>query len=635
MKVIRTIVAAAVILVIGAVVLIVALPGEKIAKLAADQVKAQTGRDLTFGGAVGISWYPVLGVSAEDVSFGNAAWSDLGPMFAARKAVIGVDVMAALGGNIRIKNIELVAPDVLLERGKNGQANWDLSEATTATQAPESGAAPEATSYEDFALDRLVLSDARVRYIEHGGARQEISGLSLQMRWPGRGQTADISLQAAPFGTDMDVAASVVAPLVLLQGGVSDVSATLSAAGGQASFDGRVGIAPEASGRVHLDAPDGAAFLAALGAGGVEGPLKVGGEVTLTRDARLTLRGGEVEALGNVLAVQADVDLSGVRPRVTAQIATDALTLGTTDSAQVSETEGASVGWSEDPIDASALGLVDGTITFAAETMQLGGLEIGRTRATVEIDRARAVATLSEMAAYEGTVAGTFVANNRNGLSVRGDLSVTQVALQPLLQATAGLGRFTGKADFESRFLSSGQSLDALMKQLSGDGAMQVGRGTIAGIDLDRLLRGDVTGGTTVFDNMSASWTITDGVLRNDDLAMGLPRMAATGKGTVGIGQQTIDYLFTPQLRGADGASLIVPVKVRGSWSNPSIVPDLDAAIKGSFDKEIKAVEDEAVKALEKELGLQKEEGQSSEDALKKKLEEEATKGLLKLLGGN
>ncbi len=648
MKIIRGLVAAVLILAIGAVVLVAALPGEKIAKLAADQVKAMTGRDLTFEGKVGISWYPVLGVSTEKVSFGNAEWSERGPMFTADKAVIGVDVLAAIGGDIRIKNIELVAPEVLLEKTADGRVNWDLSggkaiaasgQSETASSGGDSPPVSETgapSGMESFALERLVITDAQVRYIKHGGARQELSGVSVQMAWPDVDKAANVVIEASPFGAPITLDAVVAAPLALIDGDVSAVELAMEAGGGSASFVGRAGIAPEASGKLNVSASDAAAFFAALGAGGPEGPLEVKGDVTLTRDRVISLRGGQVSALGNDLAVQADIDLKGTRPKVVSQVATQSLRFAAKDGGDEAAAESAGpVGWSKAPIDASALGLVDGTVSFAAEAMDLNGIPFGKTRATVEIDRARAVATIQEMAAFEGAVTGTFVANNRSGFSVRGDLKVAQIALQPFLAATADLDKFTGKADFESRFLSSGETLDALMNNMSGDGRVDIGRGTIEGIDLDKLLRGDVTGGTTVFNSMVATWTIADGVLTNDDLLMKLSRLSATGKGTVGLGLRTIDYVFSPQLDGPDGPRLIVPVKIKGSWSNPSVVPDLEKALKNSFDKDIKAVEDEAKQKLEKELGLEKQEGQSTEDAIKDKLEKEVLRGLQNLLGGN
>lgn len=647
MKIVRGLVAAVLILAIAAVVLIVALPGEKIAKLAVDQVKAMTGRDLTFEGNVGISWYPVLGVTTEKVSFGNADWSERGPMFTAEKAVIGVDVLAAIGGDIRVKNVELMAPDVLLEKTADGRVNWDLSDGKAAVVgghtegAPSSSdstptPAPEAPSgFENFSFERLVISDAQVRYIEHGGARQELSGVSVTMTWPDADKPADLTVEASPFGAPVTLGAVIAAPLEMIDGGVSAVDLTVATGGGTARFVGRAGIAPEASGKLNVSASDATAFLAAFGAGGLDGTLAMQGDVTLTRAGLVTLRGGQLTAIGNTLSVQADVDLNGARPKVAAQVATQTLRFVAKGGESSQTGESAPVGWSREPIDASALGLVDGTISFAAEAMDLNGITFGKTRATVEIDRARAVARIQEMDAYEGAVTGTFVANNRSGFSVRGDLNVAQIALQPFLAATAGLEKFTGKADFASRFLSSGPSLDALMKNMSGDGRVQVGRGTIDGIDLDKLLRGDVTGGTTVFNSMVASWTIADGVLSNQDLLMKLSRLSATGQGTVGLGLRTIDYVFSPQLHGPEGPSLIVPVKIKGSWSNPSVVPDLEEAVKRSFDKEIRAVEDEAKQKLEKELGLEKQEGQSTEDAIKDKLEKEALRGLQNLLGGN
>lgn len=640
MKVIKGILAAAVLLVIAAVVLVVALPGEKIAKLAADQVKAQTGRELVFEGDVGISWFPVLGVRTEGVRFANADWSSQGPMFQAESAVIGVDVMAAIGGDIRIKTVELVAPDVVLEMGEDGRANWDLSTGGTAA-ATDSGTTASGSSesaINSVTVERLQLTDARVRYLEAGAVIQDIDGLSLEMLWPDVSGAAELKVQAAPFGAKIAADATVAEPLGLIGGGLSRVSLTLSAADGTAAFEGQLGLAPEASGRLEVSAPDGAAFLAAFGAGGVEGPFAISGDVTFTRERLFSLRGGAVEALGNALTVQADVNLNGARPKVTAQVATARLQLGGGAETEAGGSSGGGSetgGWSKTPIDASALGFVDGTISFAAEAMELGGIALGKTRATVEIDRSRAVATISEMAAFDGTLQGTFVANNRNGLSVRGDLTAARIGLKSLLSSTADIDKLTGAADARATFLSSGSSVDALMNAMSGEGNLSIGRGTIEGIDLDQLLRGDVTGGTTVFDNMAASWTIKDGVLSNNDLIMGLPRLQATGQGTVGLGLQTIDYLFTPQIRGNDGPALMVPVKIRGSWQNPSIVPDLEAAIKSGFGADLDAIEDSVKEAVQGELGLTPEEGQSTEDALKKKLEKEAKRGLLNLLGGD
>ena len=61
----------------------------------------------------------------------------------------------------------------------------------------------------------------------------------------------------------------------------------------------------------------------------------------------------------------------------------------------------------------------------------------------------------------------------------------------------------------------------------------------------------------------------------------------------------------------------------------------MDAVLKQNLAQERKALEEDARKRLEQELGIEKQEGQSTEDAVRKKLEDEARKGLLNLLGNN
>ena len=633
MRLIRILLMVLVVVVLGAIGLVLALPGEKIARLAADQVRAQTGRALTFEGDVGISWYPVFGVSTGPVRLSNAQWSDAGPMFTAESAAIGVDVLSALRGNIRITKVEAVAPQILLERSADGKANWELF---PPTDAPARGGS-SGGRVKSLSLEVLSIEGAGLRYVDHGGDSFALRDVDVELRWPDLDQPAEVGVTLRPAGKAVTAAATVGQLRALLAGEVSSVMAKVSAPGGTVEFEGRIGIRPEAAGRVEADLSDMAAFAAAIGfPGAPKGPARFKGDVTVTGDGRISLRDGSVTALGNMLKAEVDVTPGSARPMVTANIVAGRLDLGAlSGGSDGGATEPASSGWSKTPIDVSALGLMDGRIDFAAETVDFGGLVAQQARGNVTIENARAVFTLTQLTAYEGAVTGSLVANNRSGLSVRGDLKILQVALKKALGAAAGLDRFTGKADLDMDFLGTGASVHDIMQSLGGKGQVAVGRGTIEGIDLDRLFRGDPTGGTTVFDRMGASWVIENGVLRNDDLLMELPRVIAKGAGTVGLGQRQIKYRLTPQLRREDGNGLAVPVKIEGSWDNPRIAPDMDAVLKQNLAQERKALEEDARKRLEQELGIEKQEGQSTEDAVRKKLEDEARKGLLNLLGNN
>jgi AsmA protein len=361
-------------------------------------------------------------------------------------------------------------------------------------------------------------------------------------------------------------------------------------------------------------------------------------EVTLTPDRRLALRDMRADLGGNTLSGAADVSLNGV-PQVNAQLTAGALDLraltGAEDKGGAQQSAGS--GWPKAVIDASGLGSFNGAISLGADSVDLGALTLGATRTLLSNDNSRMVFELREVRAYGGAFTGEFVLNNRSGLSVGGKLRASGVEMKPLLSDLAELTRFTGKADAQVSFLGVGGNVDAIMRSLSGTGALSVGRGSIEGIDLDDLLGSfDVQGGTTVFDAMTATFAIDRGVLRNQDLSMLLPNFETTGAGQVDLGAQTIDYTVTPKaLRVNKDRGLAVPVRIVGPWAGPSIKPDLKAVLDLNFQEEKDRAEEKVKQKVEEklaeELGVVRQEGQSVEDAVKDKLEDKLKRELFKI----
>ena len=272
-----------------------------------------------------------------------------------------------------------------------------------------------------------------------------------------------------------------------------------------------------------------------------------------------------------------------------------------------------------------------------ADSIDLGDLKLGTTRTLMTLDRSRAVFSLRELRAYDGLITGEFVANNRSGLSVGGTMKAEGLNLERFLADAMDITRFAASASGEVEFLGVGNSVHAIMNSLSGKGALRTGRGVISGIDLDRLMRaGDVSGGTTVFDTMSASFTMDQGNLYNRDLAMSLPLARAEGTGRVGLGARDIDYLFTPVLlEGDNSRGLAIPVRIEGPWASPRIKPDLEKALDLNLKAEREELEQKAEERLEREvqkrLDVTPQEGQSVEDAVKDKLKDKAERKLRKL----
>lgn len=629
------------VIVLVAAVSLLFLPADKIAKLAADQIRLATGRNVTINGDVSMTLWPVLGVSAGGLEVGNADWARQGPMLTAENTTIGVDALALLKGEIHFTNIEATRPTIRLESRTDGRASWVFSDASGAAEI-ETETAPDRAP-QAVLIERLKVSDATFIYDAEGADLVSYSGVDLTLDWPDRLGDAEINATLSPTGSDVDIAATISGFAGFITGQVQMVEATIKAAGGSVHFAGRGSTAGEVAGQVTLDLDSTDAFFAALALPQPGLPAKLGQsvklstELTLTPDRRLALRELDADFDGNRLRGAADISLNGI-PEINAQLDAGALDLrSTTEGGGDGDNEPTGQGWSKDPIDASGLAAFNGQIALTATSIDLGQFKLGKTRTLLRNERSRMVFELREVAAYEGALSGEFVVNNRSGLSMGGKLNARGLGMQGFLRDAIGLERLTGQADGELSFLASGGSVDALMNSISGNGVIKFGKGTITGFDLDRLMRsGQVGGGTTVFDALGATFTMDAGVLRNDDLLLKLSAYEARGEGVVGIAAQTIDYTFTPiALRAKSGAGIAIPVRIRGPWANPRIFPDLEAAIDLNFSEEKERLKEQAEDALRKkiakELNVSGDAAEDLEGAAQDKLEKKISKGLRKL----
>ncbi len=644
---------------IGALLLV---PGDRIAALAEREFVAATGRSIDIDDDVTATIFPRLGVRTGPVEIANADWADSGPMLRAEGLQVGVELLPLIAGRIEIAEITIIAPEVLLERGADGRANWEFETAAAREAIGESAGA--GGGIPEFTLGQANITGGSLRYRDHAsGGDVTLTDLDLRLELPVFDGPGDITMTARMNDQLQEISGRVENFGPFLNGAVSRMALTLGVGGSTIGFEGRGGYQPFAfDGTINADLADMAAVHATLGQAAPDVPQGFGrqigvvGEVTFTPEQTMHLRGATLRLDQNRLAGEADVELDRERPYISAQFTADHLDFSSLAAgggeAPETTTEGTvAQGWSRDPIDAAFLALADADIAFRAESMDLGTLKLGPTRATAALDRSRIVFDLREVLAYEGAVTGQFVMNNRNGLSVGGELAMAGIALQPALTDLAGYERLIGTADFDLKFLGVGNSLHAIMNSLSGDGSFQIGQGELRGLDLVGMLRNldlayEGEGQKTIFDAVGASFTIANGVLRNDDLAFDAPLITATGEGTIGIGTQTFDYRVVPTaLKAEDGSGgVTVPVLITGTWADPKFRPDLQSLIDQELEAEREALEErlrEEAEAAEEALrdrvnealGVDEEGGETPEEALERKVEEEAERALRRLLG--
>jgi AsmA protein len=656
------------VLVLIGVGLLAMVPSERVAAAVSAQFEAMTGRKMVLLGEVKPRLWPTLGVSTGPVSIANADWAEGDvPLFRAEGLVIDVNFGALMGGEIRILGLTADRPEINLERAKDGRANWEFG-ASEAGEAGGAGAVPAPAT--GFTLDQGSISGGSIRFNDRQSGRViALDDVDATLSIPDYSGPFTLTSTALSGGQPVALELTGGVFSAFASGRVVPVTAGLSAGASTVSFEGRGGFSPAAAeGALTADLSDLPALgrllgteMAAPGAGLGQDRLQITGQLTLDGSGGAFLRGAEIIADTN--AIKGDLDLTPgeARPKLSAQLVAGPIVIGSgpdgeTGGIQAGGAE--SDGWPQDAIDVSALGAMDAEIALSASSIDLGTLKLGQVRGLITIDRARAVLDIREMQAYGGQITGDFVVNGRGGLSVGGRLTFAGLQTQPLLTDLAGWDRLISTGNFEIEYLGVGNSVAAIMSGLKGQGALELSKGELLGLDIAGMLQtldpnhvGE--GQKTIFDGLAGTFTIADGVLLNSDLKLVAPYFTASGSGEVGLGARTLDYRLRPTaLAAEDGTGgVMVPLLITGSWAKPKFRLDLESIAREKMELEAKVVEERlkaAAKAAEEDAKAELEERLREElgveiapddsgasVGVEDALEEEARRALEDILNGN
>jgi len=248
-----------------------------------------------------------------------------------------------------------------------------------------------------------------------------------------------------------------------------------------------------------------------------------------------------------------------------------------------------------------------------------------------------ASASLGEMQ-FENVVLGLNTANGRMRLhpmtaelfggSYSGDVRIDVAGDMPVLSVDekiqgvnlADLARAMFEQDNVTGTISGGFNLTArgndtaaMQRSLAGDMTFELKDGTYEGTDIWyelRRARALLKGGEppeqqlpprTRFSSVSASGLVKDGVMRNEDLLAELPFMRLNGRGDVDLAEATVNYDLTARILERpeslqdvseeeldDFTEAVIPLKITGSLSSPSVKPNVEKLLLQRVEKEIK-----------------------------------------------
>lgn len=310
------------------------------------------------------------------------------------------------------------------------------------------------------------------------------------------------------------------------------------------------------------------------------------------------------------------------------------------------------------PVDLSALRSLQGRFDFkigqfAYQTYRVADVVFA---ATLEGGMLR-VSQLSGKSWGGSFVANAFADARASRVALAG--SASGVNVNALLKDVAqkdildGTGRVVVDVD------SAGRSVNELKSRLQGKAALQLRDGAIKGVNLAKSLRQaratlGLKGGDEVqkasrtektdFSELSATFTVSEGVARSSDLDMKSPFLRLGGDGALDIGKGRIDYTaratVTGTSKGQDGAELAalkgltIPVHLTGPFDAIDWRIRWSAVAAQALKTEVGSkVEAQAKDKLREKLGLPgAASGASSprlEDAAKDKLKDKL-KGIFK-----
>ena len=272
----------------------------------------------------------------------------------------------------------------------------------------------------------------------------------------------------------------------------------------------------------------------------------------------------------------------------------------------------------EQPFDLSALKGLN-----ANGSIKIGALKVANIKAAnvrIDVKAANGRVDVSPLAAnlYQGSLAGAISVQAAATPVFTVKQNLTGINVGPMLKDAANFESLEGKGNVTLDVSGQGNTMSALKKALHGNAAIKLTDGAIKGVDIAGSIRGakaklgalkgeksQAASQTekTDFSELSASFSIKNGVAHNSDLAGKSPLLRLGGEGDIDIGNENLDYLVkatvvaTAAGQGgrelAELKGLTVPVKLTGPFTAPQYKIDFSNLAAGAAKAVIESKQEE------------------------------------------
>jgi len=614
MRILKWVAAFVVLLVAGAVIAVLTVDVNRFKPQIVAAAENATGRKLDIAQDMKLSLWP-LGIGVKQVSFANASWGSRPQMATVGEFTAQVDLMALIGGQVKVDSLVLNDVDLLLEKDRQGRANWDFAGQKPAPQQqPQSQSPAQPAPHQSGgtvipAVQNVSLKNVRLAYRDaQAGSQNNVVLSELTVKQASGGLLA-VKLAADVDGKAVTVDGTLGSLGDLMSGSRPwPVKMTATLPGAKAGIEGSIAQPMQGKGlalKLTVDAPDLSKVAALAGASAPAVPLTLQADVKDPGPQRYALSNLAAKIADSDLSGSGEVNLSGAKPSVRFDLASktmDVTQLMPKDSAAAKPAAGGSAPpagssaggqkrlFSSDPLPLDGLNVVDAVGSYKAERLKapmldVQGVALNLTLKDGVLNAKPAIANLAS-----GNLNGDITVNAKSkALSAK--LDGKGVVLSEYLQKAGitDIVRRGGATDLLLDVTSSAASMQQMMAGLNGKMVLKVGEGELKEEYIRDFLPG-LARAVSALDRATAKTKLhcvisgldfKNGVVTPKAILAETGSMTMTGDGTVNLGTERLDLKLVPSSRDTGLAAMLPPVNVRGSLTDPSFTPDTAALAKG------------------------------------------------------
>ena len=615
-------------------------PNHYKARIAA-AVKESTGRELQLTGDIKLSVFPWIALELGPAALGNPEGFSEEPFLSFTHAAVHVRLLPLLRERLEVARVQIEGLDVRLRKNAAGRGNWQDADSSPPA-APKADAHHEASrawtplsrlsvlhgrvSYEGTTLENINLETGsaaadqvipvRASFDANRGIPGEQISMNAQFNLSEDAQALQWQIAAVNFsgtltrpGSDGATHWDLSAPALqvnLTQQTLAVPAFTMSYAG--AHLNGQV------SATHILDdfSLKGRAVLPPLVLREFAPRLKV--TLPTTRDAKALSAlsastdfayGANALSLSNVALRLDDTQLQGhIQFRTGAKAALEFdLTADQIDLDRYRAPQGATADQASAAAAERSATPLDARGTFKIKAAHFAGVDFSDLRITLLAEDNVIHLLPIEAQIAGGRYSGDITWDGRGALpTLSVDEHLTGVDMARLLAGSAQKGRLSGRATLNLKATARGATMDAFLKTMSGHLEASLADGALEGIDVGyEMSRAQAlidksaapprdNTGRTPFEAFKTSAQIANGVAETHDLNIASAALKVTGQGSANLSSKAIDFKLLAAVATAPARTTDIPLKVTGTYTAPSVRPDIEAVAKDQLKQKLQEV---------------------------------------------